>query len=81
MSNGRSAALQCIACHANLTSASLDHCPRCGADNRAWYAWVSADLWEHLKRFFLRSPWGRLALVSLLLSPVSWAAFRFGPLT
>jgi len=78
LSNGRSAALQCIACHANLTSSSLDHCPRCGADNRAWHAWVSADRREHLERFFLRSAWGRLALVSLLLPPVSWVAFHSG---
>ncbi len=73
MFNERPTPLPCIACHTSLSPASLDCCPRCGADNRAWFTWLSADQRDHLKRFFLRSPWGRLALVSLLL-PLIWGA-------
>jgi hypothetical protein len=70
-------ATRCVSCRAALANAPPERCPRCGADNRAWYAWTQAGLKEHLKRFFLRSPWGWLALVSLLLPLVSWGAFDF----
>ncbi len=70
-------ATRCVSCRAALANAPPERCPRCGADNRAWYAWTQASLKEHLKRFFLRSPWGWLALVSLLLPWVSWSAFDF----
>jgi hypothetical protein len=70
-------ATRCVSCRAALTNAPRERCPRCGADNRAWYAWTHAGLKEHLNRFFLRSPWGWLALVSLLLPLVSWSAFDF----
>ncbi len=74
MLNERSTPLPCIACHTSLSPASLDHCPRCGADNRAWHTWLSADQRDHLKRFFLRGLWGWLALVSLLLPFITWSA-------
>ncbi len=70
-------AIRCVSCRAALANAPPERCPRCGADNRAWYAWTQAGLKEHLKRFFLRSPWGWLALVSLLLPLVSWGVFDF----
>jgi hypothetical protein len=70
-------ATRCVSCRAALANAPPERCPRCGADNRAWYTWTQAGLKEHLKRFFLRSPWGWLALVSLLLPWVSWSAFDF----
>jgi hypothetical protein len=70
-------AARCVSCRAAMANAPPERCPRCGADNRAWYAWTQAGLKEHLKRFFLRSPWSWLALVSLLLPWVSWSAFDF----
>jgi hypothetical protein len=70
-------ATRCVSCRAALANAPPERCPRCGADNRAWCAWTQAGLKEHLKRFFLRSSWGWLALVSLLLPLVSWSAFDF----
>jgi hypothetical protein len=73
-------ATRCVSCRAALANAPPERCPRCGADNRAWYAWTQAGLKEHLKRFFLRSPWGWLALVSLLLTPRSEGVFDFEPL-
>ncbi len=76
-----SSALRCIACRAALTHASLDRCSRCGADNRAWRVWAQAGWRQHFRRFFLGSPWGRLALVSLLLPPVTWLALGVGPLS
>ena len=81
MFNERPAALPCIACHTALTPATLDGCPRCGADNHAWQGWVSASLREHFICFFLGSPWGRLALVSLLLPLVTWGALGISLLT
>lgn len=67
--------LRCIACRAALmTRASLADCPRCGTDNRTWVAWIQAGRRAHLKRFLLGSPWGRLALVSLLLPLTRWVA-------
>jgi hypothetical protein len=70
-------ATRCVSCRAALANAPPERCPRCGADNRAWYTWTQAGLKEHLKRFFLRSRWGWLALVSLLLPLVSWGVFDF----
>lgn len=66
--------MRCISCHVVNTQPSLDSCPRCGADNRAWHAWGQAGWQSQAKRFFLRSPWGRLALVSLWLPLITWAA-------
>lgn len=73
-------ASRCVSCRTALTHAPPECCPRCGAGNRAWHAWVHAGLKQHLKRFFLRSPWGWLALVSLLLPPASGGVFDFEPL-
>ncbi len=70
-------AARCVACRAALANAPPGRCPRCGADNRAWCAWTQAGLKAHLQRFFLRSPWGWLALVSLLLPPASGGVFDF----
>jgi hypothetical protein len=70
-------ATRCVSCHAALANAPPERCPRCGVDNRAWYTWTQAGLKEHLNRFFLRSPWGWLALLSLLLPLVSWGVFDF----
>jgi hypothetical protein len=70
-------ATRCVSCRTALANAPPERCPRCGADNRAWYAWTQAGLKEHLNRFFLRSPWGWLALLSLLLPLVSWGVFDF----
>jgi hypothetical protein len=64
--------LRCIVCHAALSPNSLADCPRCGADNRACQAWLRAGLPAHLKRFFSSSPWGWLALLSLLAPPAVW---------
>jgi hypothetical protein len=70
-------AARCASCRAALANAPPERCPRCGTDNRTWYAWTQAGLQEHLNRFFLRSPWGWLALLSLLLPLVSWGVFDF----
>ena len=81
MFEDRPAAQYCVACHSALNRASLASCPRCGAYNQAWRAWLRAGIQEHLRRFFLRSPWGRLALVSLLLPLVSWGVLGSGFIT
>jgi hypothetical protein len=70
----QSSRVHCNVCHATLSPTSLADCPRCGADNRAWQAWLQAGTQEHLKRVLLGSGWGPLALASLLLPPVAWAA-------
>jgi hypothetical protein len=69
----RASCLHCIVCHATLSPTTLAGCPRCGADNRAWRAWLQAGTHQHLQRVLLGSGWGRLALASLLLPPVAWA--------
>lgn len=75
MLSHRSQAPRCTACNTALITSALDHCPHCGADNRAWRTWMDASRREHLKHFFLSNPWGWLALLSLLLPPVTWGAW------
>ncbi len=70
---------RCLACHTAFRQTLPETCPRCGADNRAWWAWQGAGWRPQLKRFFLYSPWGWLALLSLLLPLVSGGFFDFKP--
>lgn len=77
MAARRSSRTPCLACHAPLVDPPPARCPRCGADNRAAFAWRRAGWRRRLPRFLLRSPWGWLALLSLLAPPVSWGALDF----
>ena len=70
---------QCPVCRASYPNAPPDLCPRCGADNRTWRAWRQAGWRTHLRQVLLRNPWGRPALVSLLLPVISWGVFGFQP--
>jgi hypothetical protein len=73
------ATAHCVACHAVYGRAAPEVCPRCGADNRAWYAWQQAGWPPQLKHFFLQTPWGWLALFSLLLPLCGGGFFALTP--
>ena len=72
---------RCVACQVAFRGPVPPQvCPRCGANNRAWQDWLKAGQREHVRRFFLGSAWGWLALLSLLLPAWAWFLFDVQPL-
>ncbi len=69
--------IPCIACRVDLIDPAESVCARCGADNQTWQAWQQAGWVAQGYRFFVCSVWGWLALISLLLPPLTWGIFAF----